>query len=40
LTFRLKLDKSAPEISLVPFYRLHHERYVVYWQINDLASSR
>ena len=40
LTFRLKPDESAPEISLVPFYRLHHERYAVYWQINDLASSR
>jgi len=34
IAFRLKPTKDAPEISLIPFYRLHHERYAVYWKIS------
>ncbi len=34
LVFRLKQAKNSPDISLIPFYRLHHERYAVYWKIN------
>ena len=39
LVFRLKPMKDAPEISLVPFYRLHHERYAVYWKINNPTNT-
>jgi uncharacterized protein len=35
LLFRLKPGGGAPPVSLIPFYRLHHERYVVYWPVRD-----
>ena len=39
LAFHLKSTKDSPEISLIPFYRLHHERYAVYWKINVPAPA-
>ncbi|MGA2175038.1 MAG: beta-L-arabinofuranosidase domain-containing protein [Verrucomicrobiota bacterium] len=36
LTFQLKTAEGR-EIRLVPFYQLHHERYAVYWKINDIS---
>jgi DUF1680 family protein len=26
------------DVTLVPFYRVHHERYTVYWEMDDAAS--
>ena len=34
LTFQLKTT-GGREILLIPFYQLHHERYAVYWTINN-----
>jgi DUF1680 family protein len=39
LVFRFQQTKSAPAVSLIPFYRLHHERYAVYWKINTPSVS-
>ena len=39
LAFRIPAAKGAPEILLDCFYRLHHQRYAVYWQIGDTALS-
>jgi DUF1680 family protein len=33
LAFRISGTKTSPEFSLAPFYRISHERYAVYWEL-------
>ena len=33
LTFQTKGIGSPNDVELIPFYRLHHQRYTVYWQL-------
>src|SRR5664280_183543 len=33
LAFRIRSTKTSPEVSLAPFYRISHERYAVYWEL-------
>jgi DUF1680 family protein len=35
LTFELTNGKGADKIKLVPYYRLHHQRYVIYWDLKQ-----
>lgn len=34
LTFQLVNQPDSKNIRLVPYYRLHHQRYVIYWNLN------
>ncbi len=38
LTFRTVGLARPTEVTLVPFYRLHRQRYAVYWRLMDQAS--
>ena len=38
MAFRTKDLGKPAEVSLIPFYRLHHQRYTVYWQVLDSAG--
>ncbi len=33
LTFRTKGIGQPQDITLIPFYETHHERYSVYWKL-------
>lgn len=33
LTFELTEDTGNGGIKLIPYYRLHHQRYVIYWDL-------
>ena len=26
------------DVTLIPFYRMHHQRYTVYWQLDEAAD--
>lgn len=39
LTFHSKGIGKPNDVELVPFYRLHHQRYTVYWQVENGAAS-
>lgn len=34
LTFELVNQEGPKNIRLIPYYRLHHQRYVIYWNLN------
>lgn len=34
LTFKTSKNVAGKEITLIPYYNLHRQRYVVYWDIN------
>ena len=34
LTFELLGQHGSKKITLIPYYRLHHQRYVLYWNLN------
>jgi DUF1680 family protein len=38
LTFRTKNPGRTQDVTLIPFYRLHHERYSVYWRLCSEAE--
>ncbi|MFL5808886.1 MAG: beta-L-arabinofuranosidase domain-containing protein [Flavisolibacter sp.] len=33
LNFRTTKEVAAQEITLIPYYKIHHQRYVVYWNL-------
>jgi uncharacterized protein len=33
LTFQTTRDVSPEEITMIPYYKIHHQRYVVYWDL-------
>ncbi len=35
LTFHTKGTGKPNDVELIPFYRMHHQRYTVYWQLAD-----
>ncbi|MFO1476739.1 MAG: glycoside hydrolase family 127 protein [Verrucomicrobiota bacterium] len=35
LKFSLRLAPDGPEIPLAPFFRVHHERYAIYWKLEN-----
>ena len=35
LTFKTKGIGQPRDVELIPFYRLHHQRYTVYWQRSE-----
>lgn len=35
LTFHTKGTGKPNDVELIPFYRMHHQRYTVYWQLTD-----
>ncbi len=35
LTFHTKGSGKPNDVELIPFYRMHHQRYTVYWQLTD-----
>jgi uncharacterized protein len=35
LTFRTSGLGRPQEVTLVPFYKVHHQRYTVYWEVRD-----
>ncbi len=35
LTFHTKGIGNPHDVELIPFYRMHHQRYTVYWQLTD-----
>jgi hypothetical protein len=37
LTFRTNGIGSPYDVELIPFYRMHHQRYTVYWQLVNEA---
>jgi DUF1680 family protein len=39
LTFRTRGIGRPRDVTLEPFYRLHHERYAIYWTLQSAASS-
>ena len=38
-TFRISQTAPPQDVTLVPFYRVHHQRYVVYWKLAPPLSS-
>jgi hypothetical protein len=38
LTFKLE-GARAPAVTLMPFYRLHHQRYTIYWPLEESAAA-
>jgi len=40
LTFRTTGIGSPNDVELIPFYRTHHQRYTVYWQLVNEAVSQ
>jgi hypothetical protein len=40
LTFRTKGIGQPQDITLIPFYETHHERYSVYWKLNSDAGEK
>lgn len=38
LTFKTEGIGSPDDVELVPFYRLHHQRYNIYWTVQDSAD--
>jgi hypothetical protein len=40
LTFRTKGIGQPQDITLIPFYETHHERYSVYWKLLSEAESK
>jgi DUF1680 family protein len=39
LTFHSKGIGKPNDVELIPFYRLHHQRYTVYWQVENGAAN-
>lgn len=37
LTFQTEGVGRPDDVTLIPYYRMHHERYNVYWQLEDQA---
>ncbi|NJD10337.1 MAG: glycosyl hydrolase, partial [Gemmatimonadetes bacterium] len=37
LSFRTDGIGRPQDVALIPYYRLHHERYNIYWQLSDQA---
>ncbi len=35
LTFHTQGTGKPNDVELIPFYRMHHQRYTVYWQLTD-----
>ena len=35
LTFRTKNIGQPRDVTLIPFYQMHHQRYTVYWQVRS-----
>jgi hypothetical protein len=35
LTFLLRDNGLATDVELVPFYRLYHQRYTIYWKLQQ-----
>lgn len=33
LTFKMNGNDSSHDVDLIPFYRLHHQRYTIYWKV-------
>jgi hypothetical protein len=40
LMFQTKSLGQPGGVKLVPFYRVHHERYTVYWDLMNTADAR
>jgi hypothetical protein len=38
LTFRTKGIGKPQDVTLIPFYETHHERYSVYWKLMSEAA--
>jgi DUF1680 family protein len=40
LTFRTRGIGRPGDVTLIPFYRLHHQRYAIYWRLAPAVASK
>ena len=38
LTFQTKGIGNPRDITLIPFYQMHHQRYSVYWSVAEIQN--